>query len=211
MSHPSPSSLHTHLDATSAYPPAEQPPKLIATCKTREKFTFTDIEKLNGVLHVDPFMCKRTQSKDKWQEIVTRVPVGQRPPLKFAVLSGCLDAVAAMKKHAKQVLEEEHDQVKEAQDLKTTHGNIIHDAMVQGHAHKAKHTQDAPLDSDSSDKENILPALPSQSNSVYEIKSCVSAKRHHEEGFKQLASLIKSLMEKNKIHFKAIRMNLMRH
>ena len=37
----------------------------------------------------------------------------ERHPQKFAILSGHLDAIAAMKKHAEQVLEVERDEVKE--------------------------------------------------------------------------------------------------
>ena len=140
--------------------------------KTRAEFTYTDIEKLiSGVLHVDPYMCKRTETKDKWQTVLSVVQgnggckgrdwqtirnkvknllkmVGvstlssfilltklsfylQKPdaratfsrsslarelendPQRFTTLSGRLDAVAALKKHAEQILEEERGQVKE--------------------------------------------------------------------------------------------------
>ncbi|KAF8585483.1 hypothetical protein K439DRAFT_1615912 [Ramaria rubella] len=48
-----------------------QPSKPLAPRKTCEEFTFSDIKKLlNGVLHVDPFMCKCAQMKEKWQEVL---------------------------------------------------------------------------------------------------------------------------------------------
>ncbi|KAF8587538.1 hypothetical protein K439DRAFT_1614284 [Ramaria rubella] len=113
-------------------------------------------------------------------------------PQKFAILSGRIDAVAAMKRHAEQVLDEERDQVKEAQDAKATHGHAIRDAMLMGHARKSKHPWDDLSDSDGSEKENSPPASNPSSTS----KPQLSAKRRQEEGFDLLASMFKSSMEK---------------
>ncbi|KAF8586810.1 hypothetical protein K439DRAFT_1614887 [Ramaria rubella] len=178
---------------------AEPTSKNGAGRKVCAKFTYSDIDKLlNAVLHIDPVMCKHTQSKEKWQEVLRMVQdngsclgcdwetvwnklksvlkligmpnakaafpqstLGRElnsDPLKFAVLSEHIDAVAAMKRHVEQVLDEECEQVKEAQDAKAVHGHAIHNTMLMGHACKSKHPWDDLPDSDGSEKENLPPA-----------------------------------------------------
>ncbi|KAF8581980.1 hypothetical protein K439DRAFT_1618653 [Ramaria rubella] len=76
-------------------------------------------------------------------------------PQRFAILLGRIDAIAAMKKHAEQVLDDERDQVKEAQDAKVAHGHAIRNAMLIGHARLSKRTLEDLSESDDSDKENM--------------------------------------------------------
>ncbi|KAF8582428.1 hypothetical protein K439DRAFT_1618303 [Ramaria rubella] len=214
-------------------------PKRAGGRKTHAEFSYTDINKLlNAVLHVNPYMSKHTQTKEKWQEVLKlvqenggcigrdwetiwnkiknvlktvgkpntksafpRTTLGREldsNPQRFAVLSGRIDAIAAMKKHVEQVLEEECNQVKEAQDVKAAHGHAIRDAMLTGHARKSKHLREDQSESDDSDKENSpdTPSHPSSSTSLYDSKTRLSAKRHREEGFDLLASMFKSSIEK---------------
>ncbi|KAF8579685.1 hypothetical protein K439DRAFT_1620375 [Ramaria rubella] len=202
-------------------------PKRAGGRKTHAEFSYTDIDKLlNAVLHVNPYMSKRTQTKEKWQEVLKLVQenggcigrdwetvrnkiknvlktvgVGREldsDPQRFAVLSGRIDVIAAMKKHAAQVLEEERDQVKEAQDVKAAHGHTIRDVMLTGHARKSKCLREDQSESNDSDKENSpdTPSHPSLSTSLYDSKTGLSAKRRREEGFDLLASMFKSFIEK---------------
>ncbi|KAF8581386.1 hypothetical protein K439DRAFT_1619106 [Ramaria rubella] len=119
-------------------------------------------------------------------------------PQRFAILSGHIDAIAAMKKHAKQVLDDECDQVKEAQDAKAAHGHTICNAMLIGHAHLSKCTLEDLFESDESDKENTPhTSTPSSSaNTLADSKPQISAKCCREEGFDLLASLFKSSINK---------------
>ncbi|KAF8577637.1 hypothetical protein K439DRAFT_1621950 [Ramaria rubella] len=189
-------------------PPPQLTDKKARARKTHAKFTYTDIDKLlNVVLHVNLFMCKHAQNKEKWQEVLRvvqenggclecdwetvcnkltmvltsvgnpnaksafpRLTLGwelESDLQRFAVLSGCIDAIAAMKKHAKQVLDEECDQIKEAQDAKVVHGHTIHNAMLNGHACWSKHTLEDLSKSDDSDKENTPhTSMPSSANTL---------------------------------------------
>ncbi|KAF8577210.1 hypothetical protein K439DRAFT_1622282 [Ramaria rubella] len=117
---------------------------------------------------------------------------------RFTVLSGHIDVIAAIKKHMKQVLEEEHDQVKEAQGVKAAHGHAICDVTLTRHACKSKRLREDQSESNDSDKENSpdTPSHPSLSTSLYDSKTHLSAKCRREEEFDLLASMFKSSIEK---------------
>ncbi|KAF8575419.1 hypothetical protein K439DRAFT_1623615 [Ramaria rubella] len=115
---------------------------------------------------------------------------------RFAVLSGCINAIAAMKKHAEQMLDDEHDQVKEAQDTKAAHGHTICDAMLTGHACQFKCRLEGLSKSDDSDKENTLPTSTPSCSTLADRKPQISAKCRREKGFDLLASLFKSSINK---------------
>ncbi|KAF8578813.1 hypothetical protein K439DRAFT_1621035 [Ramaria rubella] len=225
-----PLSKHHSLDIPHVPPPQPMDKKARA-CKTSAEFTYTDIDKLlNVVLHVNLFMSKHTQNKEKWQEVLRvvqenggclgrdwetvhnklktvlksvgkpnaksafpRSMLGQELESVPQLLSDWIDAIAAMKKHAEQVLDEEHDQVKEAQDTKAVHGHAICNAMLTGHAHWSKRTLEDLSESEDLDKENMPhTSMPSSSaNTLANSKPQISAKHHRVEGFNWLASLFK--------------------
>ena len=137
-------------------------------------------------------------------------------PQKFMLISGRLDAVATMQKHAEQIHEEEWEHVKEVSlcitqnnitdlvsqvtDTKTKQGSALQNAMWLGHARKAKGAQGESEASDS-DKENPGPdskgSDPSRSDSYSSIPSnaCHSAKHRCEEGLAELTTLLKQSID----------------
>ena len=64
---------------SSQAPPADDVPLAIPTSqksahKSHVEFTYSDINKLlSTILHVDPFMCKCSQMKEKWQTVLHMV------------------------------------------------------------------------------------------------------------------------------------------
>ncbi|KAF8587539.1 hypothetical protein K439DRAFT_1614287 [Ramaria rubella] len=104
----------------------------------------------------------------------------------FTVLLGHLDAMAALKTHAEQI---------QAQDTKAKHGQVIHDAMVVGHAWKSK-CQYPAANSDNSDKENSFPPLNAPlSASQTEVRTQLSAKCCWEQGFNKIVTMLQSSLE----------------
>ena len=142
-------------------------------------------------------------------------------PQKFMLISGWLDAVAAMQKHVEQIHEEEQEHIKEVSlcitqnnitdlvsqvnDAKTKQGSTLWNAIWLRHACKAKRAQGEPEASDS-DKENPGPnskgsdASWSDSYSGIPSNAHHSAKCHHEEGLAELTTLLKQSIDAQ-VHF----------
>ncbi|KAF8522480.1 hypothetical protein BU17DRAFT_87115 [Hysterangium stoloniferum] len=127
-------------------------------CKPREEFTTNDPKALlSAVLNVNPWMCARGESNDKWQEVSVLVKqanaceghladtlknktrgVSTRNSLAcdadlFTAISGHLDSVAALKKLVEETRESDHEKVKLAAKAQKTAGLNLHDAMMKGH------------------------------------------------------------------------------
>ncbi|KAF8509511.1 hypothetical protein BU17DRAFT_98835 [Hysterangium stoloniferum] len=171
-------------------------------CKPREEFTTNDLKALlSAVLNVNPWMCARGESKDKWQEVSVLVKQanaceGRSADTLKNKTRGRLDSVAALKKLVKETRESDHEKVKLAAKAQKTAGLNLHNAMMKGHSCQSlkKRTQD---DLFSATGHSDIAQEDSSGSGISMLMSrhTLKSKKHHEDTLESIIGLIRTSVD----------------